>query len=269
MGAMRLFDTHCHLTWHADEDPPAERVARARAAGVERCLTVAVDLDSARACRELAGALDGVQASAGIHPNDVPDDAAARDAQLAELDALAASGGWAAIGETGLDFYRDWSSPEAQQHSLEAHLALAARLDLPLIFHCRAAAEPLLERLRAFDGPLRGVMHCFSEGADFARSFLDLGLYVSFAGNVSYPKSGALREAAAVVPADRLLVETDAPFLAPQPVRGKRNEPAYVRHTLACLAEVRGVAEEELAERTYGNAVALFGDATTRTSSEA
>lgn len=254
---MRLFDTHCHLTWHMDQDPPADRVARAREAGVDRLLTVAVDLESARTCAQLAEQLDGVQASAGIHPNDVPT-GPELDAQLRELDTLLSEGNFAAVGETGLDFYRDWSKPSDQTYALEYHLALGARLDIPVILHCRESAPALLEVLQAQQREVRGIMHCFSEGAAFARSFLDLGLHVSFAGNLTYPKSEPLREAAKIVPQDRLLVETDAPFLSPQPKRGKRNEPAFVAHTLAFAAEVRGVAAEELAEQTYCNATALF-----------
>ena len=246
---MRFFDTHCHLTWHMDQDPPADRLARAREAGVERLLTVAVDLESARQCAALATEHEGVQASAGIHPN---------DQQLRELETLLEDGNYAAVGETGLDFYRDWSKPADQTYALEYHLALAARLDLPIILHCRESAQALLEVLQAQDRSIKGIMHCFSEGASYARSFLDLGLHVSFAGNLTYPKSEALREAAKIVPDDRLLVETDAPFLAPQAKRGKRNEPAFVAHTLAFAAEVRGVAAEELAELTYGNATDLF-----------
>jgi TatD DNase family protein len=256
---MRLFDTHCHLTWHADTDPPAERIARARETGVERFLTVAVDLPSARECAAIAAAIPGVQASAGIHPNDVPK-AAEREASLAELEALLEGGEFVAVGESGLDYFRDWSEPADQIACLEAHLDLAEAHELPIILHCRAAADALHEVLSARGRAISGVMHCFSEGAAHASRFLDLGLHVSFAGNLTYPKSDELRAAASMIPADCLLVETDAPFLAPQAKRGKRNEPAYVAHTLAFAAELRGVPAEELAEQTYCNAVSLFGD---------
>lgn len=263
---MRLFDSHCHLTWHADTDPPAERVARARDAGVDQCLSVAVDLASARECRAISQRLDGVHASAGIHPNDVASGAALDD-DLAELATLAREGGFVAIGETGLDFYRDSTAPADQEQSLHAHLDLATELDLPVIVHCRSAATRLQEIFAERSSPLRGVMHCFSEDASAAEAFLGFGLHISFAGNVTYPKSHSLREAAAIVPADRLLVETDAPFLAPQPRRGKRNEPAFVRFTLSCLAEVRGEREEDLAEQTFRNATQLFSaSGTSRTS---
>jgi TatD DNase family protein len=254
---MQLFDTHCHLTWHRDSDPLTDRLQRARAAGVQRLVTIAVDLPSARQCRAIAGQFDSVQASVGIHPNDVAS-LTELPAQLAELDQLVASGGWSAIGETGLDFYRDHTTPEAQQLGFEHHLTLARQTGLPIVIHCRAAASQVLQTLRESGDSVHGIMHCFSEGTKLLDQFLDLGLHISFAGNTSYPKSIALREAAARVPLDRLLVETDAPFLAPQAKRGKRNEPAFIGHTLTCLAEVRGVDATELAAQTYRNAERLF-----------
>jgi TatD DNase family protein len=254
---MRLFDTHCHLTWHQESDPVADRLQRAHQAGVRRLISIAVDLPSAHACREIATQYDAVQASVGIHPNDLGS-AAGLDLLLSELDALVATGGWAAIGETGLDFFRDHCTPEVQQQSFEHHLAVARQTALPVIIHCRAAAEKVLATLRQSGGPVHGIMHCFSEGTEFLDDFLDLGLHISFAGNVSYPKSMQLRVAAARVPVDRLLIETDAPFLAPQPKRGRRNEPAFLPHTLACLAATRGVPAAELAEQTYQNAARIF-----------
>lgn len=256
---MRLYDTHCHLAWRAAEDPPAAQLARARAAGVAAVLCVAVDADSAETARGLARAHpDAVGASVGLHPNDAGD-AAGLETRLARLAALAAEGGFRAVGETGLDFFRDACAPAVQERALEFQLDLARASDLPAILHCRAAAPRLLEVLRARGGPIRGVMHCYSEGPEPVAGFLDLGLHVSFAGNLTYPKNEALREAARRVPADRLLVETDAPFLAPQPRRGRPNEPAFVAFTLAALAAARGEPAEELAERVWRNSCALFG----------
>ncbi len=255
---MRLYDSHCHLTWEIEGDPAAARIERAGKQGVEAMLTVAIDLASARHGRALQDLHPCLLASVGIHPNDVGP-LGALEQSLAELGSLAAQGGWAAIGETGLDFYRDRTEAAVQESALIFHLELATRLDLPLILHCREAAARLLQVLEAAPGPLRGVMHCFSQGPEWVAPFVELGLHVSFAGNLTYPKSGALREAAALVPSDRLLVETDAPFLAPQAHRGRRNEPAFVLHTAECLAELRGVSLEELAEQTWNNAVDLFG----------
>ncbi|MCA8974717.1 MAG: TatD family hydrolase [Planctomycetes bacterium] len=249
---MPIFDTHCHLGFYDDGDPVAEH-ARAVTAGVTAMITVAIDADTAERCREHAS-LPGVRWSAGLHPNDATRFAA----DWPRIDALARTPGCAAIGETGLDCYRDRTPLDQQQASLRAHLALARELGLPVILHCRDAFEPLFETLRA-EPPTRGVMHCFSGTEAEARIALDLGFYVSFAGPLTYKKNDALRAAAAFVPDDRVLVETDAPFLPPQPYRGKRNEPAYLVHTVAALAAVRGIGTDEAAELTWQNAVRLFG----------
>lgn len=254
---MRIFDTHCHPLWRDAEDPALAQIDRARAAGVAALLCVATDAPSARAARALARSVpDFVAASAGLHPNDTGD-AAALDGILEEIGALARSGGFAAVGETGLDFYRDRAAPELQERALLFHLELARELGLPVILHCRAAAARLAEIL-AERAPLRGVMHCYSEGPEMVGRFLDCGLHVSFAGNLTYPKSAALREACALVPRERLLVETDAPFLAPQPQRGRPNEPAFILHTLEALAAARGEAPADTARITFDNACALF-----------
>ena len=249
---MDVFDTHRHLGYDADSDPRAEH-ARAVAAGVTGMLVVATNAASSQRARELAS-LPGVRWSAGLHPNDATRFAA----EWAAIEALAREPGCAAIGETGLDCYRDRAPLDQQQASLRAHLALARELDLPVILHCRDAAEPLFVVLRS-EPPCRGVMHCFSGGLEEAREALDLGLFVSFAGPLTYPKNDLLRSVAKFVPADRMVVETDAPFLPPQPFRGKRNEPAYVVHTLQVLANVRGLSLEDAAAITFANAVALFG----------
>ena len=257
--APRLYDTHCHLAWRAAEDPPAAQIARAREVGVAAILCVAIDAHTAREARALAHAHPEVlRASVGLHPNDAGagTELAAR---LTELDALAAEGGFHAIGETGLDFYRDQCPPEVQERALEFQLALAERHRLPVILHCRQAAPRLLELLRARGATVRGVMHCYSEGPEMVNDFLELGLHVSFAGNLSYPKSETIRAAARLVPADRLLIETDAPFLAPQPRRGRPNEPAFGAFTLAALAAARDESVAEVADATWRNACALFG----------
>lgn len=249
---MQIFDTHCHLGYDADHEPEADH-ARAVEAGVTGMVVVAIDAESGARCRELA-ALPGVRWSAGLHPNE----ASGLDAQWATIEAQARAPDCAAIGETGLDCYRDRTPLDQQQVSLRRHLALARELDLPVILHCRDAFEPLFALLRE-EPRCRGVMHCFSGTVDEARAALDLGLYVSFAGPLTYPKNDALRAAAKYVPSDRVLVETDAPFLPPQRFRGKRNEPALIVHTVERLAEVRGVPIEQAAATTFENAVALFG----------
>jgi TatD DNase family protein len=201
-----------------------------------------------------------VAASVGLHPNDAGT-VAGLEARLAPLEQLARDGGFAAVGETGLDFYRDSAEPAAQERALLQHLDWARELGLPVILHCRQAAARLAQ-LVAPRAPLRGVMHCFSEGPEWVEPFLACGLHVSFAGNLSYPKSEALRAAARAVPRDRILLETDAPFLAPQPRRGRPNEPAFLPFTLSALAAARGEEPEGLAATTWDNACALFGPPT-------
>ncbi len=249
---MQVFDTHCHLGLDGKATPDDEH-ARAVAAGVTGMLVVGIDAATSAAARELAR-LPGVRWSAGLHPND----ASRFDAEWPAIDALARTPGCAALGETGMDCYRDRTPLDQQERSLRAHLALARELDLPVVFHCRDAFAPMFAVLRA-EPPVRGVMHCFSGGEHEARLALALGLYLSFAGPLTYPKNDALRAVAAAAPADRILVETDAPFLPPQRVRGKRNEPAYVVDTLATLASVRGLALADAAALTFANATALFG----------
>lgn len=249
---MKIFDTHCHIGLDG-QVAPEEDHARALAADVTALLVVGVDAPSSAAARDLAR-LPGVRWSAGLHPND----AAAFEQQWPAVEALAREAGCAAVGETGLDCFRDRTPLEQQVRSLRAHLALARDVDLPVIHHCRDAFAPLFEVLDA-EPPVRGVMHCFSGGVAEARRALDLGLYLSFAGPLTYKKNEALREACAYAPADRVLVETDAPFLPPQSRRGKRNEPALIVETLSKLAEVRGLAVAEAAALTYDNATRLFG----------
>lgn len=253
---MRLYDTHCHLGLDG-ADPVAEH-ARAVAAGVHGMLVVGIDAATSARAREL-GQLPHVRWSAGLHPND----ALRLDAEWDAIEALAREPGCAAIGETGMDTFRDRCPLEQQGRALQRHLALAHELGLPVILHCREAFEPLYRALHdwvaACRKPLRGVMHCFSGGPAEAAEAVALGLHLSFAGPITYPKNALLRAAAAAAPADRLLIETDSPFLPPQPFRGRRNEPAYVCHALQALAMVRGMAVAEAAELTFGNASGLFG----------
>jgi TatD DNase family protein len=248
-----IFDTHCHLAYDAGEDPQATW-ARARAAGVTRALNVGIDLATSARARDWARALDGVAWSAGLHPNH----AGQLAAEWPQLAALGAERDCAAIGETGLDFYRDWTAPDQQRAAFVRHLELALELDKPVVVHCRDAFPAAFELLAAHPG-VRGVMHCFSGGPADAERAIELGLHLSFAGPLTYPRSHALREVARVAPAGRVLVETDAPFLPPQDRRGQRNEPAFVVRTLAALAQARGVPFAEMAAITLRNAEALFG----------
>ena len=242
-----MIDTHAHLD---ALDDPAGAVARARAAGVDRIVAIGSGLESTRATLAIAAAEENVAVAAGVHPHQAAD-----DEPLDELAALL-DGNVVAIGEIGLDFFRDYAPHDDQRRVFTEQLRLADELGKPVIVHSRAAEEETAALLREFSGPV--VLHCFSSPALLPVA-LDRGYYVSFAGNVTYPKAAELREAAGRVPAERILAETDCPYLAPQPVRGKTNEPAYVVHTIASLAETRGEDQDELARRIDANAVEVFG----------
>jgi TatD DNase family protein len=243
-----MIDTHAHL----DPVDVDEVLARAREAGVQRVVTVGTSIADARIALELAASHEGVYAALGIHPHNAGEAAG----RLDELRELLGHERAVAIGETGLDYFRDYAPHDAQRHLFAGQLALAAALGKPVVIHTRAADEDTLAALETFDGTV--ILHCFSSPALLGPA-LERRWYVSFAGNVTYPKAPELREAAKLVPADRLLAETDSPYLAPQPVRGGRNEPAYVVHTLAALADARGDDLGELEARIDANATAAFG----------
>ncbi len=242
-----MIDTHAHLD--ALDDPSAA-VARARAAGVERIVAIGSGVASARATLAIAAQEDGVYPVLGVHPHQAAD-----GEPLDELRALAAEHAYA-IGEIGLDFFRDYAPQPDQQRLFETQLLLAADLGLPVVIHTRAAGDDTLRALDGFEGTV--VLHCFSSPA-LLPAALERGYYVSFAGNVTYPKAEELREAARGVPADRILAETDSPYLAPQPVRGRPNEPAHVVHTVAALADTRGEDARELGAMIAANAKRAFG----------
>ena len=251
-----LFDTHAHLHFPEFAGDLDAVLARARAAGVRRMVTIGTDVATSRAAAALAAREPDVWAAVGIHPHEAAD---ADEAALTEIERLASAPRVVAIGETGLDFFRDRSPREAQTRAFTAQVAMARRLGKPVLVHCRDAHAETLALLAA-DGPLErgGIMHCFSGDVALARRCIELGLLVSLAGPVTYPKPGALPDVARAIPADRLVVETDCPFLPPQPYRGKRNEPAYLAITAARVAELRGEPLADLAGRMSENARALF-----------
>jgi len=242
-----VIDTHAHLD-------PAEAPAvldRARAAGVDRVVLVATTVEQAHGTLALAEAHVGVYACLGVHPHE-----AAAPGDLGELRRLLDHERAVAVGETGLDYFRDYAPRDAQRQLFQVELELAGELGKPVVVHTRAADHDTLAALADFDGTV--VLHCFSSPA-LLEPALERGWYVSFAGNVTYPKAPELREAAVRVPRDRILAETDSPYLAPQPVRGKRNEPAYVVHTVDALAAARAEDAAELAALIDANATAAFG----------
>jgi len=243
-----VIDTHAHLDVFEDAD---DAIDRAKAAGVRRILTVGTDAARWPRALELAEGNDGVFAILGIHPHE-----AAGDSSVDELREALAHERAVAVGETGLDFYRDYAPRDRQQERFEAQLALADELGKPLVIHTRAADDDVEAALVRHEGTV--VLHCFSS-PQLLRPALERGWYVSFAGNVTYKNASDLRLAATQVPRERLLAETDAPYLAPQERRGRRNEPAYVVHTLAALAAARGDDADELEAAVDANATRAFG----------
>jgi TatD DNase family protein len=242
-----VIDTHAHL--HACADPPQELVERARAAGVDRILEVGAWPESWAEVTRFCAATDGLFPILGIHPHDAGDADASQLERLRELGAVA-------IGETGLDYFRDYAPHDAQRQLLQGHLAIAEELGKAVVIHCRAADGDVARALADFEGTV--VLHCFSSPGLLGPA-LERGYYVSFAGNVTYPNADELRAAAREIPAERILAETDSPYLSPQPRRGRPNEPANVVHTVASLAETRGEDVDELVARIDENASRAFG----------
>jgi TatD DNase family protein len=249
---MTLFDTHCHL-FMMDADP-ASAVAEAREAGVDGLVCVGIDAASSRASRELADSLPGVFATAGVHPHSASEfDAAAGSA----VEELLQDPRVVGVGETGLDYFRLLSPVEEQQRAFRVHCGLGRDSDKPLIVHARDAWDDVL-RILEEERAERVVLHCFSGDATTAREATARGYFCSFAGVVTYPKNGHLLEAAAAVPPELLLVETDSPFLPPQSMRGRDNAPANVRHVVEAIASSRGVEAAEIAALTSANARRAF-----------
>jgi len=248
-----VIDSHTHLDACRPDD--AELVAAAAGAGVERMVTIGTDSASCRAALAAAEAFPQVYAAVGRHPNAA---AGFDDADLAELRALAAHPRCVAIGETGLDFYRDRAPRSDQERAFAAHIELAGETGKALVIHTREAADPTVATLAERAGGVRVILHCFSM-PERLEECVAHGWWLSFAGNVTYPSAGALREAARAAPLERLLVETDAPYLSPQPVRKERNQPAFVVHTARAVAAERGMEYEELEDAVARNAAEAFG----------
>jgi TatD DNase family protein len=248
-------DTHCHLDHH-EHLSAAEQVERARAAGVTTMITIGTDMATSTQAVSAARRWEGVYAAVGVHPNDAME---ATPRVLEVIEQLACEPEVVAIGETGLDYYRDHTTPEQQQAAFRAHIDLAREHHKALVIHCREAWQDCLKILEDTDVPDHVVMHCFSGDVEVVSRCAEHGWFMSFAGNVTFKNAADLREAAAVVPLDLLLTETDSPFLTPHPHRGKPNDPSYVPHVLAALADVQDREATEVERAVLANATRAFG----------
>lgn len=254
---MAYFDSHCHLDPMRYGGDLPEVLARARAAGLVGMTVIGTRAADSEAAAELAGREPDIVAAAGIHPNDVSEVAPDEWDRVVKV---LASGRARAVGETGLDWYRDVAPRDLQREFFDRHLRLAQELQLPIVVHTRESIRDALDMLREAlaRGPLTAVLHSFTGTVAEAAEAVDLGCFLGFAGMVTFRSAQSLRDVAATVPSDRLLIETDSPFLSPEPHRGRRNEPAHVIHTARCLAIARGEALEKLAAFTTTNARRVF-----------
>lgn len=250
-----ITDSHAHLYWKSFDVDRDEVLARAREAGVGRMVVVGTDVPSSQAAFELCADELELFPTAGIHPHDAE---GVSEEDRAVIEELCQREECVGVGETGLDWFKEYSPRKEQIDNFYWHLDLARRLDKPVVIHCREAHEDTARIVAEFQG-VRGVMHCYSFGPDELGPYLEAGLHISFSGVVTYPRNDANRAAAREVPDDRLLVETDCPYLAPQGQRGKRNEPSFMTETVRTVAEARGAEFDAVARLTSVNAAALFG----------
>ncbi len=251
---MRLFDTHAHLLDEKFDADRASLIETLPSLGIEGMIEVGTAVQASRAAAQLAAQVGYIYAAVGVHPHEAKDVSAD---YLAQLEALAAQPKVVAIGEIGLDYHYDLSPRDAQQRVFSEQLALALRLGLPVIIHMREATQDTLAILREHPG-LKGVMHCFSGSAETAEILVDMGLCVSFTGSVTFKNARKTVEAARAVPLSRLMAETDCPYLSPEPMRGRRNDPSNVRHVLQKLADIKGVPFDDMCAVNIENAKGLY-----------
>jgi len=250
-----LVDTHAHLQWASFDKDRGEVIRRAKEVGVEYVVNIGFDVDGCRKGIELAGKHKGLYATVGIHPHNA---SGLNKNVLDKLRKLSENPKIVAIGETGLDYYRNLSPREAQKRAFEAQLSLAEELELPVIIHDREAHADTFKMLSKFKGKIEGIMHCFSGSKEMAEQCVKSNFYISFAGPVTFPNSYKLHEIAKWIDLNRILLETDSPWLAPQDMRGKRNEPAFLPFIARKIAELKGISADELAEATTENAKEIF-----------
>ncbi|MFC1567695.1 TatD family hydrolase [Pseudomonadota bacterium] len=255
MSNPSFFDSHCHLDFPHFEDDRDEVLSRMQEEGIDRCVSVAVDFEHLARLQKLAESRDGIWFSVGVHPNHE----VAEEPTVEQLCRLSDHPKCVAIGETGMDFFRHHVDPAVQESRFRTHIRAAQQLSKPVIVHNRDADSESIRILTEEEiGKCGGIMHCFSADWETARAALDLDMYISFSGNVTFKRNDELREVARQVPMDRLLIETDSPYLAPMPHRGKRNEPTYVKHVARCIADVKGLSIQDVAETSTNNALKVF-----------
>ncbi len=253
---MRLIDTHVHLNFPDFKEERVEIMERAQEAGIAYFVNVGTDVETSKQSQELANKYENIFATAGVHPHDAKD---VNEAVLNEIKEILKDPKVVAIGEVGLDFFRNMSPQEVQEKVLEQFLELYSEIDKPLIFHCRDAFDRLLEIVTHYGkAPYSGIFHCFSGDKDILKRCLDLGFHISFAGPLTYKKNDELREACQYCPLDRLLIETDAPYLPPQTKRGKRNETLYMMETFETMKQIHGMGGEALSDQILSNAKSVL-----------
>ena len=251
------FDSHCHVDEEAFDEDREDVLSRMKANGVTRCAVIGSDMETSRRAAAFAAAHSGVVAAGGFHPHEA---SRFRESNLDELREMYQKGRIRAIGEIGLDFYYDHSPRDVQREVCIRQMELAWELKAPVAYHIRDAHQEMLEIMKGMKARLTGgIIHCFSGSAEIAKEYLKLGYYISFAGPLTFKKAPRLQEAVKLVPKDRLLIETDSPYMAPEPVRGRRNEPANVRYVGLKMAELRGEKPEEVAAFTTENAMQVYG----------
>jgi len=251
---MRLFDTHAHLLDEKFDEDRASLIDTLPSLGLEGVMEVGTTVQDSCAAAKLAEEAEYIYAAVGVHPHESKD---VSSDYLAQLETLAARPKVVAIGEIGLDYHYDFSPHDAQQRVFSEQLALAARLHLPVVIHMREATQDTLAMLSDYSG-LKGVIHCFSGSAETASKLVDMGFYISFTGSVTFKNARKTVDAARAVPLNRLMAETDCPYLSPEPVRGRRNDPSGVRYVLEKLADIKGISFEEMCDINIKNAKGLY-----------
>ena len=251
------FDSHCHVDEEAFDEDREEVLSRMKANGITRCAVIGSDMETSRRAAAFAAAHSGIVAAGGIHPHEA---SRFREDDLDELRDMYQDRRIRAIGEIGLDFYYDHSPRDLQREACIRQMELAWELKAPVAYHIRDAHQEMLEIMKSMKARLTGgIIHCFSGSAEIAKEYLKLGYFISFAGPLTFKKAPRLQEAVKLIPKDRLLIETDSPYMAPEPVRGRRNEPANVRYVGLKMAELRGEEPEEVAAFTTENAMRIYG----------